>query len=211
MRIICLCILLSIVWPATAQKAVLSNEKMNVLYIAIMNPIQVAVEQHACRDIELSTTNGKLKKTGEPCSYEMYPEKVGLTAIYVRSKKLNRYIDTFYYRTKDLPQPVIRLAGQHCGVIRRKILAVQLGLVAMLEGFDFDARYVIKSFAMSVVRNGQIIFEGRNEGAAFTGAVTGFLDKILANDTVIFSDIIYLSPDGSSKKAEGLRLQVVEI
>lgn len=69
-------LIISISFKALSQKVVVSNPKENVIYFGIPNPIDVAVEGRYCKDLAVSVHNGRLENTGNPCSYNIYPDNL---------------------------------------------------------------------------------------------------------------------------------------
>lgn len=72
---------------ACAQKCVIANTKMNAVYLGVPNPIDVAVEGYLCRNLIVTTDNGRLEPLDDSCSYDLSVEKAGKATITITEKK----------------------------------------------------------------------------------------------------------------------------
>lgn len=74
-----------------AQHAVVSADKMNVLYSGIDNPVQIAVENCSCKNVVATVTNGSL--TGEGCHYIFRSNNIGKAIITGRCKTAGKIME----------------------------------------------------------------------------------------------------------------------
>lgn len=191
------------------QHCIISNTKENVVYIGIPNPIDVAVEDRRCKDFSVVTDNGKIEAAETACSYTYNPSTVGKAEITVRDKQQGKVIRKCVFRVKNIPPPVAMLAGKSEGVISRSVLKVQIGLAAVLNGFDFDARFVIDAYTVSIVRNGKSFFVKSCEGARFPQDVLDAFGRTEKGDRLIFAGIRYRSPADKQGAVQPIEFEIV--
>lgn len=169
---------------AIGQQFIVSADKMNVLYIGILNPITPMVENVGCKDLVVETNNGTLTKANEPCQYYAVPDRPGITnvSIYRKMNGQKQLIGTREFRTKKIPDPMASIGGKPSGTMSWRILKVQMGVVLYMPNFDFDARFLVNSFKITVVRNQNVIFEKDCTGARFDDETLRVLQTIKAGD-----------------------------
>jgi gliding motility-associated protein GldM len=141
-----------------------SPTAMNVLYAGIENPIDISVPGVGSDKVRAIMKNGtidkgKLKNTkGEffPGDWKAQPanEAVGQIAQIIVSAEINGKLQQFPprdFRIKPIPKPVATFANKSGEVkITKDELLAQQAVFANLEGFDFDLRYNITEFKMTI-------------------------------------------------------------
>jgi gliding motility-associated protein GldM len=141
-----------------------SPTAMNVLYAGIENPIDISVPAVGSDKVRATMKNGiidkgKLKNTkGEffPGDWKAQPttEAVGQIAQIIVSAEINGRLQQFPprdFRIKSIPKPVATFANKSGDVkIAKDELLAQQAVFANLEGFDFDLRYAVTEFKMTI-------------------------------------------------------------
>lgn len=175
-----------------AQNAVVTNAKMNIVYLGVANPMEAIAEKYACDQILLSTDNGKLEK--QPgCRYVYYPENTGKATIRIMKGKLQ--IGECIFRVKTPPPPVAAVAGKSNTGIKAEVLSEQPGITAMLNDFDYDIRYVITAFNMTLVRkDGTAQTINTISGPYFNEAMKQLLQTVEPGDRLTFNNIMADAP-----------------
>lgn len=199
------------VCTATAQdNAVADAARIHVAYEGVENPITIAAEHCDCNKLSLSVTEGELRKApaGKPCEYIYVTTRPGKIDFTIKKKEGSGYkeIGKVGYVVKPLPMPYASIAGRHGGTIPLNQFKVQKGMMAQIDGFDFDTRYQVKSFRMDVLRNGQALFRMQHDSNIFNAAATAFFNKLLPGDKVVFTDIVCLKPMGGVAELESFDL-----
>ncbi len=197
---------------ANGQKCVISATKENILYIGIANPIDIGTSKYSCKEISLATNNGIVETTDDPCSYLISPDKIGKAEISVVEKKGNRkVIGRAIFRVKAIPGPDVMLAGRTSGgEIGKSELKVQIALAAVLNGFDFDARFRIDSYTVIILRNEKVLFVRRCETPRFPSEVTQAFQTVQKNDKVVFAAVCCTAPDNKMRKLQPAEFTVVD-
>ena len=75
---------------------------MNIVYVALDNPIHVAIANYPAEKIQVKVSQGTI--TGEKGQYNWTVTKLGIATLTVFAE--DKKIATFEYRVKPLPNPV---------------------------------------------------------------------------------------------------------
>jgi len=187
--------------------AIISADKMNVLYAGIENPISVSVPGVPTQNISISATNCALSKKG--AGWIIKPIKVGVDCnISVSVKKADgktQSIGGKPFRVKQLPPPVGYIAykengnpGKYKGTkpFSKANLIGASGVQAELDDADIEAKYVVLGFQMKVVDTmGNWKYEDSNS-TSFTDKQKDLMRKMGKGKTFYISRIRAKGPDG---------------
>jgi gliding motility-associated protein GldM len=149
-----------------APNVVVSPTAMNVLYSGIDNPLDISVPGVGSDKVRATMRNGTIERgqvknsKGEyfPGGWKAVPQVVGQNAQVIVSAEINGKQQTFApyeFRVKPVPKPNAAFANKtgEAEVTKAEIL-IQQAVFANLEGFDFDLRYTVTEFRMSMVDKG---------------------------------------------------------
>lgn len=196
---------------ASAQSSV-AADKMNVFYAGLGNDLTVSAAGVAPENIVLKTkgVNATLQSKGQG-KYSIVPSQVGTCELQVYSKESDGTLKlqgpASVFRVKSLPIPFVKINGKYAmgSMEMSKLETMALSTVlADIPGFDFNARFKIKSFVVSVVSNGQFNDYPCSNGvissdakAALSRIKTGsrfFIEKVVAtnplNQEVKLGDVV---------------------
>lgn len=194
MKIVITVILIVFLFLETgAQNIGLANDKMNIVYAGIINPITVVVEGYSSDKVVVSTENGILvnKNNG---MFDFTPEKVGNATIKV-SVKTNagiKKVGEKLFRIKWLPIPTAStdvLVGCIGGFRAPKIVT------AKINHFDFDIHFEIVDFRFQILRNDLVIFSAINKGAIIQQELAQQIKLMKPKDRIILDNIHCTGPD----------------
>jgi hypothetical protein len=185
-----------------SQKCVVANIKENVVYIGIPNPLDIAVEGYKCKDITVTTDNGRLETTDNDCSYSLYPTDAGTTYIILIERKSEKQLGKLPFRVKHIPEPVAIVAGKQGGAITKSIMKVQIGIAAVLLGFDFDARFMVTGFTISIIRKSKSLYTEECSNARFTDNTKSAFNTLEDGDKIVFSNITCKGPDSRTRQLQ---------
>ncbi len=200
----------TIAFPFTAQytvaapNVVVSPTAMNVFYVGVDNPVDISVPGVGSDKISATMTNGIIKKGRTKKfrgSWIVRPKTVGKPAqvrviANINGKKVSFPPVTF--RVKRVPPPVAKVAGKKGGNISKAALAAQKVVLAEMENFDFDLKFRVTSFRMSVTLKG-FTYDEISKSNRFTPKMTGYIKQMRRNSKVIFEDIKAVGPDGVTR------------
>ncbi|MCQ2350953.1 MAG: gliding motility protein GldM [Paludibacteraceae bacterium] len=188
--------------------AIISADKMNVLYAGIENPISVSVPGVPTQNISISATNQRsLVKKGS--GWVIIPSKVGEECkISVSMKNADgrmQSVGAKPFRVKQLPPPAGFIAYKDNGVttkywggkpIAKASLMSAVGVQAELQDADIEAKYSVLGFQMKVVDTmGNWKYEDSN-GTSFTEKQKDLMRKMGKGKTFLISRIRAKGPDG---------------
>jgi len=193
-----------------SQEFTISADKDNLFYKGIPNPISIACFKHPCKDMVLTTDNGTPQRSPyDSCSYTLMPDRLGDITLQLKLKN-GKLIGIRRFWVIKIPEPVAELSGKNTGDIRAPVLRAQIGVVAELKGFDFDAPFYVQSFSIIILRSNNTSLTMYNKGAVFTDETKGVLNKVRAGDKFIVASIKAKGPDGALRSLAPIELNVVE-
>jgi len=164
-----------------------SADKMNVFYIGVDNPVTISAAGVSSNQLKVTTGAGiKITEKGGS-SYNVTASKPGKSSINVSGGGLPA--TTKEFRVKRIPDPVPKLSGERGGGIANGIFRAQLGLIADLEDFDFEARCDILGFNLVRVAKRQDPQTVTNGGGRFNDAAQNLVNAATPGDRFFFEDI----------------------
>jgi gliding motility-associated protein GldM len=179
--------------------AVISPDKMNVLYIGVANPISVSAPGVPTSSINARMTSGSLSGSGG--HFTATVSSIGKTTITVTGEK-GMVLGATEFRIKRIPDPKPQFAGRSGGNVGTANIKAQDRLFAQLDNFDFDAKFNVTHFTMLVVKPRQdaIILPGSS--GDLTSAMHAALNTVTPGTTIVFKDIIAVGPDHSPRSLD---------
>lgn len=197
--------------PQTYQvakpSAVVSADRMNVLYIGVPNPISVSAPGIAKEKMKVTMEGGEI--SGSAGHYIATVTNIG-KAVFTVSGDIGggktQVLGSTEYRTKRIPPPVPQFAGKSSGTTSAANIKAQDRLFADLKGFDFDAKFNIVRFNMLVIKPRQDAITKTGTSGLLSADVKSALNAVTPGTTVIFSDIIAVGPDGIQQNIGGIVL-----
>lgn len=202
------CLITLLPAAACGQKVAVMADRMNIAYLGLNNPLTIVAADYPCDEISVTTDNGAIRKN-EDCGYDFYPAKAGTANILVFNKGKGE-IGSRKYRIKYLPAPIGRVAGKTGGSVALAEFKAQIGIVAYLEGFDFQARFAVSGFKIHVYRAANLVYDHLNEGARFDSSTRSFFRTLQINDRVLFSDVRCKYPDSSVHQIADMEFIMIE-
>ncbi|MDR2651486.1 MAG: gliding motility protein GldM [Prevotellaceae bacterium] len=179
--------------------AVISPTKMNLFYIGVDNPVEISVSGVPQEKISASCTGGELRREG--AGYVVNPNAGSRTCEISVSAEINgvrQAMKTQTFRVKKLPTPNATVAGVTGKTATKGELAASQGLLAkMPDDFEFDLKYTVTSFRVSVTGSGGYEKEEASNGAYFSQAQKNLFNNLRPGQRVFISDIKATGPGGS--------------
>ncbi len=149
--------------PSTA---VVSADKMNVVYRGLNNPISVSLPGVSDNNLRVSATGGSL--SGSKGKYSIKPG-AGKTAVINVSAKLSsgKTVNSKKsFRIKDIPPAMGSVRNQFGTVRMPKSGLANAPIAAGLPDFEFDLKITVKSFKIKVPGQITVIVNGTRLNAA---------------------------------------------
>lgn len=175
-------------------------DKMNVIYIGVDNPMTISSGSGDEKTkVSINGSGATLQKVG-PGKYNAKATTVGKTKVSVAVEGAKTPPKEFEVRVKRIPDPVPTVGGKlKGGNVAAGTIKAQSGLMALLENFDFDAKFQIKSFTMIYVPKGNDPVREETNGPSFSSKMTDILGRCKGKDIIIFDDIRAVGPDGTTR------------
>lgn len=194
-----------------AQQAVVALPAMNVIYIGLDNPINIAVEGY---------TNNQLTVTTEGCAIEgTYPETY-LTATttslsgcqifvsYQKDKKIK--IDTLNFRIKSIPKPESMFGTLESGSCPAAAMLAQNTIRAVMHNFVFQGvTFKVTSYQWMFISNdGLTECSDTVKSAVISNKLEELISKSVGGDKILIDDIKAIGPGGIQKRLSPIALSV---
>ena len=195
-------------YTVSEPQVVVSPTKMNVFYKGVDNPVSVSAPGFTMDNIRATVDNGDLVKNGK--GYIARPNIVGKFANVKVEGRLEgkwRPLKSVEFRVKPIPDPVAMVAGKNGGLINKNLLAIQTGVDAVMDNFDFNLKFKIKSFNVSTVVQSYTKDE-KSYSDYFTPAQIKLLKGLKRNQKVYIEDIKAIGPDGSIRNLPAISFKI---
>ena len=196
-------------YQVSAPTAVVSADKMNVLYIGVDNPISVSVPGIPRESIRASISSGSL--SGGNGSYTARVTQAGTSVISVSAEVGGevRSLGSQTFRVRTVPPPIPEFGGINSGTLSASVAKVQPGVFAVLKNFDFDMKFTVTRFTMIIARRRTDPFVQTANSNALTPQMKQALNTLAAGDLVAIDDIYVKGGDGTTRKLEqGIAIRI---
>lgn len=142
------------------SNAVVSADKMNVVYRGLDNPISVSLPGVGDNNLDVSAAGGKL--TGSRGKYIIRPGAGNIATINVSAKlSSGKTVNSkATFRIKDIPAAMGSVRGQYGTVRMPKSGLANAPIAAGLPDFEFDLKIKVKSFKIKVPGQLTILVNG---------------------------------------------------
>ena len=199
--------------PQTYQvakpSAVVSPDKMLVLYIGVDNPVSVSAPGIPKEKIKPTINNGGTL-SGSNGHYIANGTTPGTATVTVSgtigdgANAKTVVLGSTEFRVKRIPDPKPQFGGKSSGNSSAANLRAQEAVFAKLEGFEFDAKFNITRFTLSVVKPRQDLVKYDANGSELTADMKKLMSGIPPGTLVMFSNIIAVGPDGSQRGLDNM-------
>ena len=191
---------------------VVSPTKMNVFYRGLPNPVEVSVPGVPGDKIDVRISgNHRLKKESDG-TFTITPgtdKKANITVSAELPDGSKKTLPAREFRVKRIPDPVPFFVGKTPSdrSISKQALVGADGIGAQMVNFDFDVRVVVKSFSVSVSRDGTLV-EKKSNNNRLTADMKQLFNRVSRGNVVYFEDIIVGMPDGTERQVAAMKLKV---
>lgn len=196
-------------YQVSAPTAVVSADKMNVLYIGVDNPISVSVPGIPRESIRASINSGSL--SGGNGNYTARVSRAGTAVISVSAEVGGqmRALGNQTFRVRTVPPPIPKFGGINSGTLSSSVAKVQPGVFAVLENFDFDMKFTVTRFTFIISRRRTDPFVQTANSNALTPQMKQALNTVAPGDLIAIDDIYVKGGDGTNRKLEsGIAIRI---
>ncbi|RFZ82359.1 gliding motility protein GldM [Mucilaginibacter terrenus] len=184
--------------------AVVSPDKMNVLYIGVPNPLSVSAPGVPKESMKVSISNGSV--SGSNGHYTATVSSAGTAKVTVYGDK-GMVLGASDFRVRRIPDPKPQFAGKSGGKTSAANLRAQDRVFAKLEGFDFDAKFNVTRFSLIVIKPRQDAVQYSTTGSELSGPMRTAMSSVVPGTTIVIQDIIAVGPDGAQRGLDAIALQ----
>lgn len=189
-----------------------SATKMNVFYMGVDNPVTVSAAGVPSNQVKVSMSGaggGTISRNSDG-SFNVRvsspTRKDEYAYVNVSAPGLTERRE---FRVKRIPDPVAKLSSATGGVMGAGEFKAQRGLLAVLEGFDFDAKCEIMGYRVVRVPRRQDPMPATNRGGLYNGEARSVVDQAKAGDTYFFEDVKAKCPgDASGREINSLVFKI---
>ena len=177
--------------------AVVSAEKMNVLYIGLPNPVLISAPGIPKENLRVSMSGGSI--SGSKDQYIVNVTNIGQATINVSGELTKGKISPLgstVFRVKRIPPPKAEFAGKSGGNTSAANIRAQDYIFAKLDNFEFDAKFKITHFTLMIAKPRQDVIIIPGSGNQLTAAMHSAMNTVTPGTSVIFKDIVEVGPDG---------------
>jgi gliding motility-associated protein GldM len=194
-------------YQVARPSAVVSPDKMNVLYIGVPNPISVSAPGIAKEKLRVSISGGSV--SGSAGHYIANVTSIGTATVSVSGELSPGKVQTLgstLFRVKRIPDPKPQFAGKSGGNTSAANIRAQDRVFAKLDNFEFDAKFNVTRFTLIVIKPRQDAIINSTSGGELSGAMRTAMSGVTPGSTVVFKDIIAVGPDGSQRALDPIVL-----
>lgn len=187
------------------NSAVISADKMNVVYRGVVNPMTISIP-----GVPNITANapGLSKKSGSSYNMDVTNVKAREVSINV-SGTLNgqKISDSKKFRIKDIPRPVGTVRGEDGAIKMTKSSLSNSTVGAILPDFDFNLKLNVSGFKIKIPGQPTV----RISGSRLNGRAKSALQKAKRGESVQIFDINAKLASGSSYRVKKVSPVIVEL
>ena len=195
---------------SNAQQFCVTNDRQNIAFVGIGNPITVAVENVSAGSVYIKTDNGVV--TVKDGKYLFHPDHSCYADIIVYKKVNSKLAEVgkWQFRVYLIPDPIFKI-GPGIDSILKVELANQEFARAEPDGDFGDYRPKLDSFTVCIIKTDTCSYiEKINVGNKISDEIKNEFRKLKANDIVLFKNIIAIMPDGEKRKLKARGITIFE-
>lgn len=190
------------------NEAVISADKMNVVYRGVVNPMTISMP--GVPDSQVTASAPGLSRKSGP-NYIMKPN-VGSAEVTINvtgTFEGQKFSSSKKFRVKDIPKPegaILRTTGA-VKLAKANILAGELSVA--FNDFDFDLSTKVNSFRILVPGQPSVVVQGNRVSAS--GAAAAAVNRAKRGDIIQISEIRYSVSgySGTPKPATPISIEVL--
>ena len=193
-------------YQVSRPSAVVSPDKMNVFYIGVPNPVSVSAPGIPKENLRVSMTGGSI--SGSNGKYTVSVSSGSAAKVNV-SAEINRKVQNIGssdFRVKRIPDPKAKFAGKTGGNMSSVIIKSQNAIFAILDNFDFDAKFRVTRFNLVIARPRADAVILQTNGNTLSSQMQAAMNAVTPGTRVIFDNIVAIGPDGTQRQLDGIVL-----
>ncbi len=199
-------------YQVTAPSVTISPTKMNVFYRGIGNPVDISVPGIAKENLRVEMTNGRISVANNQMM--VYPTdldeqgKRTTVSVYAKVSGMEKFMGSMPFRVKRVPNPVAKIANMSGGNIKREDLMLEDGMLAVLEDFDFDLKFRVTQFDVSITGSGGYVNTWKSTGNRFTSEQKAQFKSLGVGSIIYFDNIRAKGDDGTDRTLDPISFKI---
>ncbi len=193
-----------------------SVSKLNILYLGIDNPVEIAICDVKSESISATIDNGTITKvSGINWIVKLYNGNNAVIKIYVEKDGKKTLYGERIFKVRRMQEPVPVLAGVKKGTIDKKTILDNPNLTVefgdfLLEDFLINGdKMVITSFSFTSVDSTKKEVESYvSNNNALTINMINSIKRLNPGDKFYIENITLKEPDGSTRKISAMTLAI---
>lgn len=170
---------------------------LNLLYSGVENPLRIAAGNADPASIRIEGPGASQDADG---NWIVKPEAPG--KLMIKLHGTDAHGKAIYgeaeFEVRRVPDPIIYVGGREDGVIIKKLISNQSGVVARNDDFLYTVGYNIRGFEMVYTPEYGSPISARTPGNKFSDEMISTLKKTKVGDRLLFR-VTVEKPDGSTK------------
>lgn len=190
-------------YQVARPSVVVSPDKMNVFYVGVPNPVSVSAPGIPKENLSVTISSGSI--SGSNGKYTVNVTSPGSVAKVNVSATINgkvQNIGSSDFRIKRIPDPKAKFAGKTGGSLSSVIIKSQGSIFAILDQFDFDAKFDVTRFSLVIARPRADVVVLQATGNTFSTQMRAAIAAVTPGTRVIFDDIVAVGPDGTQRQLD---------
>ena len=190
-------------YTVARPSASVTADKMNVLYIGVDNPVSVAAAGFPKDKIRASISAGTM--TGSNGTYNVKVTTRGNVKINVTGDLgggKTAMLGAAEFRVKPIPPPHVKFANKGGGRLAAAAMKSQNRIFAILEDFDFDAKFNINHFTMFMSKPRSDIQKFESNSNEFTPEMKAAMNGVVPGTRITFDFVFATGPDGLKRSLD---------
>ena len=185
---------------------------MNVFYRGVDNPVDISVSGFSAKDVAPSVTNGSLAKAANGYIVKGLGKgnEAVVSATVTNPDGSKKSMPGLSFRVKNVPSPTPYFGGKSVddATIKKTELTAAAGVIAKMVDFEFDLKFEVVEFRVTMMVNGTPI-EKMTKGPAVSGDMKEIFQKSKPGQKVYIEGIKARGPDGTVRNLGSLSFKIV--
>ena len=186
-----------------SQEAVVAVSKMNIVYVCMDNPLEIAMPNVDSKNLNVSIVEGQgeLKKMGNG-KYILRPTSDGYISLKIDAGDIATIKKLV---VKGIPNPTPILKGCTNGIISMDLIKEVETLNCVVFSFDYKVDCKIVKYVFSYKKSINNVFLGNYtiEDNVFNKNIKAILQNLQSGDKIIFTDIKSRCPCDNEDRSIG--------
>ena len=186
-------------YQVARPSAVVSPDKMNVFYIGVPNPVSVSAPGIPKEKLRVSVSSGSMSGANGRYTFTSNTPTPVVVNVSAEINGRVQAIGSSNFRVKRIPDPKAKFAGQSKGSMSAEAIRSQNFVAAVLEGFDFDAKFTVTKYTLNIIKPRADAIILNCNGNTLEGSAKAAINSVTRGTKIIFDGISAVGPDGSQR------------